>query len=398
MLDIDLQQPDPRCIYENIPPFRKMQIVLMLFRLDAGEKSVGVFDPQKVVWMKGADAHAIDIGGELKPVSSTQGKYAIVCMTSKEGEYADCYLSLYFECLPEEIILESKNWEVITEEEGDEDGEETPEKSQKQGLFPPIKANNFTDIVKTKVEQREAQKSSVRGALQATIASKPKPKPSQTAKPGYKMVNFTAFGKVYHKQIPIGGELPGSKVRKTGKIEMGASEEEREVPVVKDAMGLEVQFEAEICQLLGLPETEYREFKGLQVEEQEVVVGQYQQAKEKYSHILDLNYYGLEGRGLMAVIPAIEDFTGLQTLLLRKNNLTDTPVIYLFSALESARTRLEEVDLSENSALTDKTALSAYTYATRLHSLKRLGFEGVEISLAVQQKLQNAFKSNQRGS
>lgn len=145
-----------------------------------------------------------------------------------------------------------------------------------------------------------------------------------------------------------------------------------------------------------MPETEYREFKGLPVEEQEVVLGQYRQARDRYQAILDLSYYGLEGRGLMAVVPGIEDMAGLTILLLRKNNLTDTPVIYLCSALESARTRLEGLDLSENSALTDKTALSVCTYATRLHSLRKADFEEVEISLAVLQKLSTVLKANQR--
>jgi len=147
-----------------------------------------------------------------------------------------------------------------------------------------------------------------------------------------------------------------------------------------------------------MPEVEYREFKGLPVEEQEVVLGQYRQARDRYQSILDLSYYGLEGRGLMAVVPGVEDMSGLTVLLLRKNNLTDTPVIYLCSALESARTRLESLDLSENPALTDKTALSVCTYAARLHSLRRADFEEVQISLTVLQKLATALKANQRSN
>ena len=234
MVSIDLQQPDPRCLFERIPPFRKMQIVLVLFRLDATEKSVAMYDPQKVVWMKGADAHAIDIGGELKP-----GKYAIVCMTSKEGEYADCYLSVYFECPPTEIIFETKDWDVITEEEGDEDGDESIAKPEpKTGLLPPIKSTHFTDIVKTKVELREHQKTTVKGLLRTAIQPQPK-KQAKKPESGYKWVNFTAFGKVYHKQIPIGAELPSTK--KLTRMELGTAEEDHEVPALKDAMGLEVQ-------------------------------------------------------------------------------------------------------------------------------------------------------------
>lgn len=239
MITIDLQQPDPRCLYENKPPFRKMQIVLVLFKLDATEKSVAMYDPQKVVWMKGADSHAIDIGGELKP-----GKYAVVCMTSKEGEYADCYISVYYECPPADIIFEVKDWDVITEEEGDEDGEESlikPEpKSGTKGLLPPIKSQHFTDIVKNKVELRDHQRGTVKGLLRTAIQPQPK-KQAKKPESGYKWVNFTAFGKVYHKQIPIGAEAPGVTTKKLSRMELGAAEEDHEVPAVKDAMGLEVQ-------------------------------------------------------------------------------------------------------------------------------------------------------------
>lgn len=157
-----------------------------------------------------------------------------------------------------------------------------------------------------------------------------------------------------------------------------------------------------MCQLLGMPEPDYKAFKSMPVEEQEVVLGQYRVAKERYEYLLDLNYYGLEGRGLMAIVPGIEDMQGLKVLLLRKNNLTvcimqDTPVISLCSSLESARTQLETLDLSENPALTDKAALSVVTYASRMHSLQSALFEGVELSLAVTQKLTAATKANAVG-
>lgn len=235
MIGIDLQQPDPRCLYENKPPFRKMQIVLVLFKLDPAEKSVAMYDPQKVVWMKGADSHSVEVGGELKP-----GKYAVVCMTSKEGEYADCYLSVYFECSPAAIIFEAKDWDVITEEEGDEDGEESLIKPETQGFLPPIKSQHFTDIVKNKVELRDHQRATVKGLLRTAIQPQPK---KQTKKPenGYKWVTFTAFGKVHHKQVPIGAEPPGAIAKKLPRMELSAAVEDHEVPAVKDAMGLEVQ-------------------------------------------------------------------------------------------------------------------------------------------------------------
>ena len=148
-----------------------------------------------------------------------------------------------------------------------------------------------------------------------------------------------------------------------------------------------------------MPLPDYKSFKSMPVEDQEIVLGQYRVAKEKYDYLLDLNYYGLEGRGLMAIVPGIEDMTGLKVLLLRKNNLTvrarqDTPVIYLCSSLESARTQLTTLDLSENQALTDKCATAVVTYASRLRSLQSALFEEVPLSLAVLQKLAAATKAN----
>jgi hypothetical protein len=130
-----------------------------------------------------------------------------------------------------------------------------------------------------------------------------------------------------------------------------------------------------------------------------VVLGQYGLAKERYEEVLDLNFYGLEGRGLMAIIPGVEDMPNLTILLLRKNNLTvscrqDTPVVYLCSRLESARTPLKTLDLSENTALTDKAGLAVYTYASRLRTLLTAVFEEVQLSLAVTQKLSAVTKAN----
>lgn len=213
-LSIRLQQPDPRSIAENRPPFTKKKILAVVFKLGPTEKMVTQFDPSSIVMQsRGGDSRCVDVSGTLKA-----GRYSIVIMSVEEGDYSDCFLSVYFNCRQNEISFDDKSWVVILEEEepGDRLAQAAPEVKEKLiGKFNalpllagvPLKRTNKLDIMKQAVHEKRTtilDMAMNKGDLQSLLTqAKPQNKPAPSKK-GYKWVANTAFGKVYHTQIPVG--------------------------------------------------------------------------------------------------------------------------------------------------------------------------------------------------
>lgn len=139
-LSIRVQQPDPRCYADARPPMKKL--VLMFLVLKNNENALRNYVAANVVVQSNAaDSRSVSAEKELEP-----GSYVISVFTVAEGIICDFYLSIYFNCKKTEIVFKDSTWEVILEEE--EENEIKP-KTRPKG---PLKAKVHEE---KKVEQPE---------------------------------------------------------------------------------------------------------------------------------------------------------------------------------------------------------------------------------------------------
>ena len=370
-LAVNLQQPDPRAVSEN-RHFNKYTILVVVFKLDQRETKVTSFDPKKIAMQSlGANSRCVTANGNLSP-----GKYSIILLNSLDGCVSECYCSIYFDCPKEDIIFEKENWEVILEEE-EEAPRLVPSKSviAKHALEGVI--SNFSK--KGNFKNHFVKSTLITGNLNKVVKTKNEFKNSIT--------KSVAFGKTIYKKI---GNLASKEIQKD-------SVEPEQEETVQDSLIEEVKFENQMALLLGIKYSEYKNFFKLSKDKQEQVASSYQCLSKRVETTLDLSYYCLGNRGLLAVVPQIEDFSELRYLLLRGNQLANTSVCEMFRRLELSRQySLLELDLSDNPELDDITGTAAITLISRIQSIQQVYLEDTGVSTKLKQAIQNTL--NKRSS
>lgn len=416
-----LQQPDPRSIAENRPPFKKFVMLIVVFRLDLSEKTVEEFDPKKIVLQsQGSDSRSVMVSGDLKP-----GKYCAVLFNASEGAVSECYLSIYFNCTKEEITFENKNWEVIREEEEEEASVHRSIDRHKRGssIDQASKHENSTD---SKVQNPpEAKKPEPAKKPEAAIVkpditvSKPVEvkKTEEVKKLAQSQVNKSpatvgkslndkkeetkaaSFGKTVSKPTsqapPARGKTYAQALKdlKSNIVETSQEEETR----ILDPLAQEIQFETELAVMFGLNYRSFKDFYAIPTEQQEKIIEEYNVDRNRTATLLDLNYFGLGNKGLIACFGGIEDFPKLEFLYLRANKLGDTVVCELCNRLEMSRQlALREIDLSENYDIGDTAAQALIALANNIKSITRIELKGTSVTVKVMQKVNEVMIRNQR--
>jgi hypothetical protein len=74
--------------------------------------------------------------------------------------------------------------------------------------------------------------------------------------------------------------------------------------------------------LLGLELEDLRTYRDTEASKQEQMRIDFWDSVEESKGTLDLNYYGLQAKGLAALMSSIEDYPDLEELWLRENALT----------------------------------------------------------------------------
>lgn len=370
-ISLEVQQPDPRSIAENRPPFKKFIILLVVFKLDASEKSIQEFDPKKIVLQsQGSDSRSVEVNGTLKP-----GKYCAILLNATENAVSEAYLSIYFSCPRDDILFENKNWEIIKEEE-EEDKQRTEEimKALGEDADPSlIKSAALPEIEKVEEEKKEDQEKVV--AFGKTITKSINQSDSQ--KPPTYTQAIKDLKKNIAESVPF--EDPESKI--------------------EDPLSLEIQFEIDLSTLLGIGYTDYRNFYEIPVEKQEKIIEQYSVDKNRTATVLDLNYYGLGNKGLMAVFSGIEDFPHLEYLYLKSNKLSDSIVCELCRRLELSRqVSVQEIDLSDNPDVGDTAGLALYTLCSNIKKLSKISLQGTGVSIKTVQKINSQLERNKKSN
>mmetsp|Transcript_787 Transcript_787/g.1521 ORF Transcript_787/g.1521 Transcript_787/m.1521 type:complete len:899 (+) Transcript_787:6532-9228(+) len=389
-VSVRLQQPDPRSIAENRPPFRKKVILTVVFKLEPTEKMATAFEPSNIVMQsRGSDSRCVDSSGVLKP-----GRYSIVIMSTDEGGFSDCYLSVYFNCSHDEIAFDEKGWVIILEEEEPGERLHRASTSTKERLISKFSAHPaLSNLQEKKTSKLGAMKQAIKDKrtaivekamnkqdLQSLLRSSKSPAAAAGAKPaapprkGYKWVANTAFGKIYHTQIAVGQEEKPKPMGYMGAVKQMVREMEKNAPETEDSemrladrTAKEIDSEKEVANMLGFELDELRVYRDTEVEEQERQRQEFWDASEATKGIVDLNYYGLGTKGLTALATSIEDCPDLEELWLRENSLTDTGIALLCSRLEASRqTRLKVIDISSNPELTVKSAEALLALSRRM--------------------------------
>lgn len=440
-VSLRLQQPDPRSIAENRPPFKKYVMLIVVFRLDPSEKTVENFDPKKIVLQsQGADSRSVMIGGDLKP-----GKYCVVLFNAVEGAVCDAYFSFYFNCAKDDIVLENKNWEVIREEE--EVREESFKKSRGSIEIPdasilnksvefkeeikkpdPIKEDSKKPDPKKEVPIKELPNKEVTNKEDSKKPD-PKieaPKKEETKKqieetrrqsqtklsdslvPGgitktltqkkEELVKVTAFGKTVLK--PASQVQPAPKTYsqalkdlKSNILETAEEEENR----IVDPLAKEIQFETDLAVLFGLNYRSYKDFYAIPTEHQEKIIEEYNIDRNRTATVLDLSYFLLGNKGLRACFGGIEDYPHLEYLYLKGNRLGDTVICDLCRVLELSRQiYLKEIDLNDNPDIGDTAALALISLSSNIKSIYRIGLDGTAVTVKVLQKINELMARNKK--
>ncbi|CAG9316710.1 unnamed protein product [Blepharisma stoltei] len=441
-ISILLQQPDPRSVAENRPPFKKLTLLIVVFKLDMAEKSVGAFVPDRIALQsQGADSRCVMAGGELKA-----GKYSIVIMNSSEGVCSDCYLSIYFSCQKDEIAFENKSWEVILEEEEGERARPTKldigksladsainasKKEQNQLIKQAMLPHNLQNMVNEKPslkpigmeiinraikgEKKEEEEKALPFNLQSMINDKPLVKQigKEIVRKGLneekkkEEVKSIAFGKAVTKPATPGLVTDNSQTKLGQSYSQGIKELRKNIQQneieddlefkIQDPLAQEIEFERDMAILFGLEYNDYKTFHSLPTEQQEAIIQDFQDVTNQNSTILDLNYYYLGNRGLNAILDGIEDFPNLEYLYLRENKLGDLAVCELCRRLELSRQLgIVEIDLSYNTDLTDNAGLALVALATRIRNIQKIVIENTDISSKVQQKIIEVTERNRK--
>ena len=177
-------------------------------------------------------------------------------------------------------------------------------------------------------------------------------------------------------------------------ISTTGTEEEVMIP---DPLILEIQFENEMANLLGINYSDYKSFYTLPSEEQQKIIDQYNIDKNRTATVLDLNYYGLGPKGLMASFHGIEDFHNLEYLYLRSNKLNDTIICELCRRLDLSRQLgLKELDLSENPDVGDISGQALYTLASKFKNLVKIALESTSVTVKILQKVNDQLEKNKK--
>lgn len=402
-----LQQPDPRSVEENRPPFKKTTLLAVVFKLEQSEKAISVFQPDKIaIQSQGSDSRCVVASGELKP-----GKYSVILMNSSEGTCSDCYLSIYFSCTKDEIVLENKNWEVILEEE------EVGQRNR------PSKLDVGKSLASNAINESKEHKNMIKQAmLPNNLQSMVKVKTDDIINPiGKKLVDgvigqekkrrsqeetkHLAFGKSASKPVTdLSEKLP---TRSTTSYTQGIKELKKTIQNIEveddldnkisNPLDAEIEFERDMAMLLGLDYQDYKTFHTLPTEQQEKIIEEYQDITTQNSTVLDLNYYGLTNKGLNAVLEGIEDFPNLEYLYLRENKLGDISVCDLCRRLELSRQQgIKEIDLGYNENLTDNSGLALVALASRIKSIEKISVDNTEITTKIQQKISEVTERNKK--
>ena len=436
-----LQQPDPRSIAENRPPFKKYVMLIVVFKLDISEKSVETFDPKKIAMQsQGADSRSVMVGGEMKP-----GKYCAVLFNAVEGAVTEAYLSFYFNCIKDDIVLENKNWEVIREEE-EYEGLERSQSMVRRGTmkvsYTSVKSENDGDLknvekketkIETKIEgpkieilkyQETKEEDMKKNKGDKEESDKPKiesRRPSQhvsidSIPPGSlpeqmsisekkekeKEVKVKAFGKTVTKPASQVPKQPPSKtytqaikdLKSTIKEAVGGEEEEHRIV---DPLAKEIQFETDLAVMFGLNYRSYKDFYAISTEKQERIIEEYNIDKNRTETVLDLSYFSLGNKGLRACFGGIEDYPNLEYLYLKANRLTDAVICDLCRILELSRQlNIKEIDLSENPDIGDTGALALISLASNVKCINRVALEGTSVTVKVLQKVNELMARNQK--
>lgn len=403
-ISIRLQQPDPRSLGDNRPPFKKFVLLIVVFKIDMAEKSVEEFDPKKIILQsQGADSRSVMVGGDLKP-----GKYCIVLLNAVEGAVSDCYLSIYFNCTKDEIVFENKNWEVIREEEEEEqklnqskgkisqEAQKSLNSSMNKGLLEiskpedPKKLLPPTQDDKNQKAKAEELKKTATISLEKSTKLDPNPE---------KLVKTTAFGKTVTKPASQVEQKPVSytqAIKAMKKVIEESTLIEDAVRIV-DPMSMEIQFETDMAIMFGLSYADYKKFYAIPTEQQEKIIEQYNIDKNRVATVCDLSYFGVGNKGLRALFGGIEDFPHLEFLYLKGNKLGETVVCDLCRRLELSRQlNLKEIDLSENPDIGDTAGLALYSLACAVTNIKKINLQGTSVTVKTLQKINDQTERNSK--
>lgn len=435
-ISLRLQQPDPRSIAENRPPFKKFVMLIVVFKLDLTEKSVENFDPKKIAMQsQGADSRSVLVGGELKP-----GKYCAVLFNAVEGAVCEAYLSFYFNCTKDDIVFENKNWEVIREEEeyaslersqdlrgktikasdtsiksASEEDSKGVEKQKTKIEGPKIEILKYDETKKEDLKKEETKKTElVREETNKSNGDSRRPSPHRSIDsipPGSlskqmtinekkdKEVKVTAFGKTITKTVSQVPQQPQSKtytqaIKDLKTISKETAEEE--VRIV-DPLAKEIQFETDLAILFGLNYRSYKGFYAISTEKQEKIIEEYNIDRNRTATVLDLSYFSLGNKGLRACFGGIEDYPNLEYLYLKGNKLSDTVICDLCRILELSRQmNLKEIDLSDNSEIGDTAAQALISLASNVKCIYRVALEGTSVTVKVLQKVNELMARNKK--
>jgi hypothetical protein len=173
-------------------------------------------------------------------------------------------------------------------------------------------------------------------------------------------------------------------------IETNETVDELEV-VIKDPAALELETEVTMCNLLGVNFQDYKDFQGMSISKQTELSS----LQTLPPGILDFNDYCLGSRGVSVLISTITSYKDLRVLGLSNNQLTDHVLVELSGRLCRLK-NLEEINVSNNPELTDRSAAALLYLAGRVKTLKKIDVSRTSVSLDLAHQI--LARLNRRGS
>ena len=144
--------------------------------------------------------------------------------------------------------------------------------------------------------------------------------------------------------------------------------------IIKDHAGLELEAEISMCGIIGISYQDYKNFKELSKEKQELIAASYKIP----AGVIDFNDYCLGSRGILNLFCVIDK--DIQVLGLRNNQINDEVLIEVCRKLSKSK-NLREIDVSINSDITDKGGAALLYLAGKIRSLKRIDLSQTSVSL-----------------